>query len=309
MLMVRLDKAWVRPVASAVFTVLVALFVWRNWVQMSQSVAVLRSVPLGDFWLAIPLVGLTFVLAAFAYSFLAFRHLRLAELFVVELAAACVNRLVPSGLGGLGVHGLYLHKRKHTVAEATAVVSVNNLLGMGVHLALLAAVLVAGGHSTFHLGWSIKQGWVLLGIGIVVLFVVLYPRVRRVIVQFWRNLLVSLRRYERQPHRLVYAALALLGLTLVNVCVLYIAARSFGVWLSASDLFIVYTAGVLLGAAVPTPGGLAGVEAGLVGGFIAYDVTATTAIAIALAFRFVTYWLPIVPGTIALYVSRRRRYI
>lgn len=60
---------------------------------------------------------------------------------------------------------------------------------------------------------------------------------------------------------------------------------------------------------MPTPGGLAGVEAGLVGGFMAYGVTATAAIAIALAFRLVTYWLPIVPGAIALYVSRRQRYI
>jgi len=87
--------------------------------------------------------------------------------------------------------------------------------------------------------------------------------------------------------------------------VLYIAARSFGVWLNASDLFIVYTAGVLLGAAVPTPGGLAGVEAGLVGGFMAYGVTATAAIAIALAFRLVTYWLPIAPGAIALLYCRK----
>ncbi len=309
MLMVRLHQAWVRPAASAIFTVFVVLFVWRNWEQMSRSVTVLRSVPLGDFWLAIPLVGLTFVLATFAYSFLAFRRLRFTELFVVELAAACVNRLVPSGLGGLGMHGLYLHKRRHSVAEATAVISSNNLLGMIIHLLLLGAVLATGSAGSFHLGSSRSQGWILLGISFALCTTLLIKRLRRAVMSFARNLLVSVRRYERQPHRLVYAALALCALTLINVIIIHLAVRSFGVWLDFPQLFLVYTGGVLIGAAVPTPGGLAGVEAGLVGGFMAYGVTATAAIAIALAFRLVTYWLPIVPGAIALYVSRRQRYI
>jgi undecaprenyl-diphosphatase len=90
------------------------------------------------------------------------------------------------------------------------------------------------------------------------------------------------------------------------VLVLHLAARSFGVWLELPQLFLVYTGGVLLGAAVPTPGGLAGVEAGLVGGFMAYGVGSTTAIAIALAFRLATYWLPILPGLTAFAIYRRR---
>jgi undecaprenyl-diphosphatase len=122
-------------------------------------------------------------------------------------------------------------------------------------------------------------------------------------------LLVSLRRYERQPHKLAYAALALLALTLIYLLILHLAARSFGVWLDAPSLFLVYTAGVFIGAAVPTPGGLAGVEAGLVGGFMAYGVGSTTAIAIALAFRLVTYWLPIIPGVAAFFVSRRLKLL
>ncbi|QQS18250.1 flippase-like domain-containing protein [Candidatus Saccharibacteria bacterium] len=76
-----------------------------------------------------------------------------------------------------------------------------------------------------------------------------------------------------------------------------------------SQLFLVYTGGVLLGAAVPTPGGLAGVEAGLVGGFMAYGVAGTTAIAIALAFRLATYWLPMLPGVIALFAANRKHLI
>ena len=307
--MVRLRKTWLRPVASLLFTGVLVFFVFQNWQKFGESLRVMRSVPLNEFFLSIPLLALTFLLAAFAYSFLAFRRLRLRELLVVELAAAAINRLVPSGLGGLGVHGLYLHNRKHTTAQATAVVSINNLLGMVIHLSLLAAILVTGTAGQFRLGWHFSQGWVLLGGALVVGALLFVRPVRQKLKQFGHNLLVSLRRYERQPHKLAYAAMALLALTLIYLLILHLAARSFGVWLGAPSLFLVYTAGVFVGAAVPTPGGLAGVEAGLVGGFMAYGVGSTTAIAIALAFRLVTYWLPIVPGLAALFYSRGHKLI
>lgn len=102
-------------------------------------------------------------------------------------------------------------------------------------------------------------------------------------------------------------------LTITNVLVLFLAAHSFAPELfqtfDAAQLLIIYSTGILLGSLVPTPGGLAGVEAGLVAGFVAYDVPAETALAITIAFRFVTYWLPLVPGFVALYYSRRKRWI
>jgi uncharacterized membrane protein YbhN (UPF0104 family) len=307
--MVRWKKQYIRLVASVVFTLFVGVFVWRNWSHAVESFRVLGSVPLTQFWIAIPLVGLTFVLAAFSYSFLGFARLRVRELIVVELAAAFVNRLIPSGLGGLGVHGLYLRRRKHSVAQATAVVSINNLLGMLVHVSLLAAVVAAGIMTDVHLGFTKKQGWIILGVALAVLLLAATMRIRTVVARFLRNLFASLRTYERQPHRLVYAALSLLAMTGTYLVILHLAALSFGVSLTATELFIVYTAGVLVGTVVPTPGGLAGVEAGLVGGFMAYGVASPTAVAIALAFRLVTYWLPIIPGALCLYVARHRRLV
>jgi uncharacterized protein (TIRG00374 family) len=180
---------------------------------------------------------------------------------------------------------------------------------MLVHLSLLGLVLATGSAGEFHLGWHAAQGWVLWGVVALCAVALLVRPLRRKLTSFGRNLLVSLKHYEQQPHKLAYAALALLSLTLLNVAVLYLAARSFGVWLDLPALFVVYTAGVFVGAAVPTPGGLAGVEAGLVGGCMAYGVTSTTAIAIALAFRLVTYWFPLAPALLALYTSRRLRLI
>lgn len=276
---------------------------------MVRSFDVIRTMPVGNFWLALLLMLLTFVLAASSYSFLVFRRAPLKELLLIELAASCVNRLVPSGLGGLGLHGLYLHRRSHTTAQATAIVSINNLLGMIIHMSLLAGVVLTGSVRGLQLGWSIKQGWIAAGIGLVPVLLILMPRVRVLVLRFLRNVLHSLLHYRREPHRLVYAGLALLSLTLLHVSILYLASVGIGVQLDVVALFVVYSMGVLVGAVVPTPGGLAGVEAGLVGGFMAYGVSSTTAIAIALAFRFVTYWLPILPGALALYVVNRKQLL
>ncbi|QQS18248.1 hypothetical protein IPL68_06505 [Candidatus Saccharibacteria bacterium] len=67
--MVRLEKKMIRPVVSLGFVALVAVFVWQNWETFGQSIKVIKSASLDDFWLAIPLVGLTFLLAVFSYGF------------------------------------------------------------------------------------------------------------------------------------------------------------------------------------------------------------------------------------------------
>lgn len=302
-------KQHVRQLIGIVFIGLMALFVWRNWPHLADSITVMRSVTLGDFWAAVPFVLLTFVLAAFSYGFLAFRKLRFRELFAVELAAAFVNRVVPSGLGGLGIHGDYLHKRRHTIAQATAVVSINNLIGATMHCLVLALVLAIGVRREFHFIGHISQGWVLLGLGLIAVALIAVPHIRDMLGRFLHNLFTSFARYRHEPHRLVYAALSLLALTLANLLILHLAARSFGVWFDAPTLFVIYSAGVLLGAVVPTPGGLAGVEAGLAGGLVAYGVEADIAVAITLAFRLVTYWLPLLPSAVALVYCRKAKLI
>lgn len=306
---VKTPQKWLRPVATLLFVALVVFFILHNRSAFAQSISVLGQASKSTFWFSLPLVALTFVMAAFSYSFLAFRTLRLRELLIVELAAAGINRIVPSGLGGLGVHGLYLHKHKHSIAQATTTVSINNLLGLVVHLGLLVLLMAIGKPRWFHLGWSIEQRWILLGICLVLCGAALVWLLRVRCLRFARNLLHSLSYYRRQPRRVLYASISLLAMTLTNLLILHLAARSFGIWIDVPTLFAVYTLGVLIGAAVPTPGGLAGVEAGLAGGFLACGIDEATAIAIALAFRIATYWLPVLPGLAVFVYCRNQKII
>src|SRR3954469_1430931 len=56
--------------------------------------------------------------------------------------------------------------------------------------------------------------------------------------------------------------------------------------------------GVLVNA-LPLPGGVGSVDGGMIGAFVAFGVDPAAAIVAVLAYRFFSFWLPIVPGALA----------
>jgi undecaprenyl-diphosphatase len=252
---------------------------------------------------------LTFLLAAGIYSALALKPLVYRQTLLVEFAAAFANRLLPAGVGGLGLHGLYLYKKRHSAPQATAVVSVNNLLGIVTHLALLSLLIVFRPSvlgklqlhgATFH--W-----WYCFVLAGVVLSVVALPRLRRSLSKFMHNLLLSLHllRMRKLAIAIVFAA----ALTATYTLVLFCATHALGVRLGLLEIFVVFSFGMLAATATPTPGGLVGAEAGLLAGFVAYGMDAVPAVAAVLLYRLLTYWAPLLPGAVALLIARSRKLV
>jgi len=96
-----------------------------------------------------------------------------------------------------------------------------------------------------------------------------------------------------------------LMLDLSFVAALTCATRAFGVTPSVAAVGVVYFAGAIIGSAVPTPGGLGGVEAALTAGLIAVGVDVSVAVSSVLLFRLCTYWLPIPFGWASLTYLQR----
>jgi uncharacterized membrane protein YbhN (UPF0104 family) len=61
----------------------------------------------------------------------------------------------------------------------------------------------------------------------------------------------------------------------------------------------------MLGNLLPLPGGVGGVEGGMIGAFAAFGVDTGLAVVAVLVFRALTFWLPMVPGVIAYFQLRR----
>ncbi len=61
-----------------------------------------------------------------------------------------------------------------------------------------------------------------------------------------------------------------------------------------------------LGSALPLPGGVGGVEGGMIAAFIAFGASSHVAVPAVLGYRTISYWLPTIPGAIA-YLRLRHR--
>jgi uncharacterized protein (TIRG00374 family) len=73
-------------------------------------------------------------------------------------------------------------------------------------------------------------------------------------------------------------------------------------------VLLAYVAAAVLGMIPITPGGLGFVEAGLTATLTLAGVSAAHAVLATLAYRLVSYWLPLVAGPFA-YLAHRRRYV
>jgi uncharacterized membrane protein YbhN (UPF0104 family) len=304
-------RPW-RLVAIAVVLVVAVYVLSQSRQTIGDSFTELLSADLRYVLLAAGLTGCTFLLAAGMYQQLALRSLQYKRTVVVELAAACVNRLLPAGIASLGLHGLYLYKQKHTAAQATAVVSANNLLGMSAHQLVLVTVLVAAPNVVAELelrAADIPFGWVFLGAAGLGVVWLLFPRLQERAKAFGRSLLQSFRLIVSRPRHMAIALVLAVLLPLAFTAILQVCARAVGLELGFWQCFIVFSAGMLVGTVTPTPGGLVGAEAGLFAAFVAYGATAPLAGAAVLLFRLVAYWLPIVPGAAALWWARKQKYL
>ncbi|MDB5169690.1 MAG: flippase-like protein [Candidatus Saccharibacteria bacterium] len=245
--------------------------------------------------------------SALLYMVLSVRRLQYGDTLLVQMSGLLINRVLPAGIGGLGLNYLYLRAHKHSAVQATTVVTLNNSIGFMGHI-LLALGLVALAPAAFrdvHLSGRLLLVSVLALLVVGLLLIVIW-RWRRPQLQALR--LVG-RYYAKQPQQLVLAVAISFALTLSNVVSLWLCCQALGISLSFLAVFVVFTFGIAVGTATPTPGGLGGTEAALVAALIAQHVSAPLALAVALLYRLVSYWLGLLIGAGATVAVRQRHLL
>ena len=83
-----------------------------------------------------------------------------------------------------------------------------------------------------------------------------------------------------------------------DIAALWASFRAFGHAPPGGVLVMGYYVGTL-GNLLPLPGGIGGVEGGMIGSFLAFGVNGPLAVLSVLAYRTISYWLPTIPGAIA----------
>lgn len=89
-----------------------------------------------------------------------------------------------------------------------------------------------------------------------------------------------------------------------NIAVLWAAFHAFGEPPPLAVLVMIYFVG-MLGNLLPLPGGVGGVDGGMIGASIAFGVPSSLAIVAVLTYRAFAFWLPTLPGIVAYFQLRR----
>jgi uncharacterized protein (TIRG00374 family) len=100
------------------------------------------------------------------------------------------------------------------------------------------------------------------------------------------------------------AVLGVLAAWGFDIAALWASFRAFGHSPPGAVLIMGYYVGTLANT-LPLPGGIGGVEGGMIGAFLAFGLNPSLTVLAVLAYRTISYWLPTLPGAIA-YLRLRR---
>jgi uncharacterized membrane protein YbhN (UPF0104 family) len=98
--------------------------------------------------------------------------------------------------------------------------------------------------------------------------------------------------------------LGALGYWTFDVATLWACLHAFGAPPPLAVVVMAYFVGTLANA-LPIPGGIGGVEGGMIGAFLAFGTPGSLAVLGVLSYRAVSFWLPTLPGALS-YVRLRR---
>jgi uncharacterized membrane protein YbhN (UPF0104 family) len=233
-------------------------------------------------------------------------RLRFAPALAAQLASSFANRVTPAKVGGVATNIRYFQRQGVPTAVAGTAVGLNAIAGLIMHLALTVLFLLlssADGGVELPLPSPVTAALALGLLSVGVVAAVVLPSTRRLITRHvipqLRSGVVSLRTIGQSPSRLGLLFGGSAVITLAYLLAMVASLRAFGSDASLPLIGVLFLAGSAIASAAPTPGGIGAAEAALIAAFSTIE-DATIVVPAVFLYRFVTFWLPILPGWLAL---------
>lgn len=236
-------------------------------------------------------------------------------LVTLQTASQFISLAIPSSAGRVVMNAAFLHKFGVSVTVAVAQGAIDGFSGFLVQAAILLVIWLTG---DIDLGLDIDTSdvpWLLI-LGVLALLVVatviavlriekLRSRVVPVVSQAWGALRVVL----KQPSR----AIGLLGSNFVywNILgiTLWVILESVGVQIGYGPALFVAVGTSLLAGFMPIPGGVGVAEATMAALLATFGVDHSTAFAVTVVYRVITFYLPALEGFFGSRWLERNDYI
>ena len=224
---------------------------------------------------------------------------------LTQYAVGFSGLLAPTAVGTVALNVRFLERSGVDPAVAVSSVGLVQLVMFGGHVVLIVLFGVLAGTGA-EPSFTPPQGAIVAVLVLVILALVgvtlpigrrlLQARVRPLV----RRVVPQLVAVFQRPSKLSLGLGGALLLNLAYIEALDASVRAFGHQLSFAAVAVVYLAGSVVGAAIPTPGGLGGIELAMGSGLTAAGLPASVAVSAVLLYRIATFWIPIPVGWVSL---------
>jgi uncharacterized membrane protein YbhN (UPF0104 family) len=261
------------------------------------------------YWVMLPLTAVSF-------RILSDKRLNIWTTTLAQLAGSGPGRIIPGGLGRLSLSVVHLIKLGFKSSQSIVINLTSNIIGVLVNMIVLSVILFFEPSITSLFESNNYAVPSLSGLVIVMLLAVcvfqwlLHSRkTRKVMLQLLSKARSQLRVLKQSP--VIVAQLAGIALLILTgyVIILLFSSYALHTHIDFTDALIALSVGVLIGGVLPTPGGIGGVEAGIASTLVLLGYGPAESTSIALLFRAITYWQPLIPGTFAYLYLRKRKLL
>ncbi len=280
--------------------------------ELKQGLEALRSGRWPFLGLGLMGAGLTFLGSAWAVRVSVDSPPPWSRTTVIQLAASAASVLTPMGVGWVFINEGFLRQSGVEEGAARAATGLNMVLTAVSHVLLLVVVIPF--LPTLHLP-TIAPPQRRVFVDIVVIAAVVFgvvfwiPRVRTRVLTAIRPTIEAIPLVLGNPRRSLLMVGAAVSVNFAYALALYGTVAAFGASPAPLGILVSYLLAATVAAVAPTPGGLGAMETALVSALTRLAVPAGAAVAATLAFRLLTFWLPLALGAVALRRVRSRGWI
>jgi glycosyltransferase 2 family protein len=227
-----------------------------------------------------------------------------------------VNLAVPSTAARVAVNIRFFQRNG---LDRTTAIGVGGLDSVAGFVAQIGLILVIVGFGLGSLNLTVSASApdfngtlilvLLIALVVAILVVVFTPKFHDPIVLVVRTTWTKLRPLVNSPRRLISVVAANVLVQLLFSLTSYTVLRAFGQDVGFADVVLVNECVALFAGLMPVPGGVGVTEAALTAGYTAIGVDSSTAMAAALCYRLVTFYIPPCFGYFALRSLRRQHLL
>jgi uncharacterized membrane protein YbhN (UPF0104 family) len=300
--MKRKNSINLRLYISVFIGVLALLFIYFQKDTIINSINAIQSASVDNLLIALIVYSCSvFAAAAVIYNLRLINKLNYRKLLLVQTSTLFLGRITPASVGGPAAIARVLYTQGHSVVQSGTVVAAGGLATFvgNVLVAGLALLFSLQAVSFSAIEFPVFILYVMFGLILIFIILLNIKGIRLKLLNIKNDIKKTIYSYKSRKKSIIYAIICGSAVTLAFSLTLMLSARSLGVDISLFAAIITVSLGSLGVAVTPLPGGVVGAEAALAATMVQFGVTADLALGIAFVYRFIIFWLALIPGFIA----------